>query len=95
MVPWDIEYLQDRDNTVETGITAIVAWCDGLKTDIYEVETEEDFDKCENLPNDPVTYSKNHHVDGFIVHGPGNRYYVSKSKCEEGLKVKIVFVFDD
>ena len=92
VVPWDLPYLQDQDNTVETEITAIVAWCDGQETDIYEVETEEDFTKCENLSEDPVTYSSNRDVDGFIVHGPGNRYFVSKSKCGDGLKVKIVFV---
>ena len=92
VVPWDLRYLQDKDNTVEAdpGVTVIVAWCDGLEKDIYEVETEEDFDNCENLPEDPVTYSSHDSVDGFIVHNPGNRYFVSKSKCGEGLKVKMI-----
>ena len=74
-----------------TKLTAIVAWCDGQEKDIYEVETEEDFNNCQNLPEDPVTYSSNGQVDGFIVHGPGDRYFVSKSQCTEGLKVKFWF----
>ena len=91
VVPWNLEILQDHGNTFSSDLIVIIAWCDGLETDIYEVETEEDFDNCKNLPEYPVTYSSNNSVDGFIVHGPGPKYFVSKSKCKDGLKVKIVF----
>ena len=77
---------------METELTAIIAWCDGKEKGIYEVVTEKDFDNCENLPEYPVTYSSNDPVDGFIVHGPGPRYFVSKWLCEEGMKVKIDFL---
>lgn len=69
----------------------MVAWCGELQADIYEVQTEEDFHNCENLPEDPVNYPSHEDVDGFIVNGPGHRYFVSK-KCQEGIKVKIEFI---
>ena len=87
-----MDYLIDSGNTVTSNLTAIVAWCGVGQTDIYEVESEEDFNNCENLLEDPVTYSSHDSLDGFIVHNATEyKYFVSKSKCNEGFKLKIRF----
>ena len=92
VVPWNIKYLEDHGNTVKSNLTVMVAWCGELKEDIYELQTEDDFNNCENFPEDPVTNPSSHNgVDGFIVTGPDHKYYAS-NKCQEGGKVKIEFI---
>ena len=93
VVPWSGGYLEEHSNTVRTNLTVMVAWCGTLEADIYELQTESDFNNCENFPEDPMSYPRRlrrNQVDGFIVTGPGHRYFASK-KCQDGVKVKIDF----
>ena len=56
---------------VRTNLTVMVAWCgDQQKGDIFELQTEEDFDNCENFPLHPVSFPSQNSVDGFIVAPP-------------------------
>ena len=93
VVPWSLKYLEDQDNFVSSNLTVLVAWCGGeeQQADIYELQTEADLSHCENFPEVPLTVSSTNDVNGFIVTGPGARYFASK-KCEEGFKVKIEII---
>ena len=74
---------------------AIVAWCTVSypDPDIHEVFSLEDFDNCENFSDYPVHFTNDYDVEGFIVRpsiSPLVRYFVSRSQCNAGLKVKIM-----
>ena len=76
------------------GNAAIVAWCNKEEiTDIYEVSTEEDFRDCSNLPDYLMHISKfDYDIEGFVLHPRTKpRYFVSKSLCKYGFKVKVSF----
>ena len=76
------------------GYPLVVAWCTETapETDIYEVQSEEDFYNCTNLSENPVHYSQDNDVEGFIVR-PGlpsrDRFFVSKTQCKDGLKLRV------
>ena len=90
-MPWSLKYLEDHHNSVSSNLTVMVAWCGELQADIYELQTEADFNRCENFPEVPLTVSSQSDVNGIIVTGPGARYFAS-NKCEEGFKVKIEII---
>ena len=57
---------------------------------MFELETEEDFNKCNNFPKNPVSYETEGGLDGFLVIIRNkSRYFVSKENCKNGLKIKI------
>ena len=75
--------------------SAMIAWCTDQEMDIYEVFSEEDFNNCNNLSENPTHYSKDYEIEGFVIR-PTNatRYFVSKMMCGDGFKVKVTFTPD-
>ena len=72
--------------------TAVVVWCNDSEADIYEVETQEDFDNCSNLPDDQESDTdSDDEMQGFLVKPGKTRHFVSKSQCDQGMKAKIEF----
>ena len=71
----------------------MIAWCNTADVrDLVEVQTEEDFNECKNLPSNPMIFQTEGGVDGVLVRkGPTSRYFVSRSACTIGWKIRIVF----
>ena len=60
--------------------------------DIFEVKTEADFNECKNLPRSPIIVNSEGGLDGVLVRrGPESRYFISRSKCALGWKIRIDF----
>jgi len=94
VVAWNLETLRRNNNAVSVKkSTAIVGWCQEVDVqDIFEVDTEADFTECRNIPSEPVMVETEGGLDGFLVRrGQRPRYFVSRDRCEDGLKIKITF----
>ena len=68
-----------------------MSWCADEKTDIYEVDNMEDFESCKNIIWRLSDKYDDSAIRGFTVRPGKTRYFVSKSKCKEGVKLRVVF----
>ena len=68
-----------------------VAWCSSEKTDVYEVKTKQDFDSCTNMNRRLSDKYDDAAIRGFAVRPGKTRYFVSKSQCKDGVKLRIIF----
>jgi len=90
VVRWDLDSIRTNNNrvTVLGETTAIIAWCNTNTVDvreIFEVQTEEDFNECKNLPTNPMIFETEGAVDGVLVRkGPTSRYFIHRSACAIG-----------
>ena len=71
--------------------SAFVAWCSDEEADVYEVDNQKDYDSCSNMKMKFSDEFDDQDIRGFIINPGKTKYFVSKSKCRDGMKLKIVF----
>ena len=59
---------------------------------MVELQTEADFNDCKDLQRDPIIFQAETGLDGVLVRkGPKSRYFVNRSSCAIGWKIRIDF----
>ena len=73
-----------------------MAWCSDNEDPVYEVDTEQDFESCSNIPDSPVTLQEKGVLNAFLLRPweRNTRFFVSKKNCKKGFKVKVELASD-